>query len=468
MIEFKNVSFTYGKDSRAGSIQHLNLTVETGQMVLLTGPSGCGKSTILRMVNGLIPNYYEGELYGDVLVDGTDVSLQALYETALQVGTVFQNPKSQFFNVDTTSELAFGCENIRLPEEEILSRIDQTVQHFHLEDLMDRSLFALSGGEKQRIACASIDVERPSVILLDEPSANLDPDAVEDLRQLLLLWKEAGKTILVAEHRISYLWDLLDQTVILEEGKIVRTLNREDMDSFSEMERIRYGLRTLDREAPWDVDLPPADRTCTDPIRLRNFTFAYPKCPPVFSIDELELPRGEIIGLVGPNGVGKTTFLECLCGIRKCKGEICFHEQWHKRRKRIGRIFLVMQDVNHQLFTESVERELEISLPDREQDRIPILLENHDLVDLPDRHPMSLSGGQKQRVALACAEAANCEFLLFDEPTSGLDFRHMQKTGELMKKLQAEGKTVLIATHDSELQRECCTRILDFRTVAAP
>ena len=153
MIDFQNVSFSYGEESSGGGIRNVNLTINTGEFVLLTGESGCGKTTITRLVNGLVPHYYEGKLEGDVLLDGKSVSDTPLYDLAAMVGSVFQNPKSQFFNVDTDSELAFACENLGYPQEDILKRIDRTVSDYHIEDLMGRSVFALSGGEKQNSLC---------------------------------------------------------------------------------------------------------------------------------------------------------------------------------------------------------------------------------------------------------------------------------------------------------------------------
>ena len=211
MVELKNVSFRYGSENvecmYASSLKNIDLTVKTGECVLLTGPSGCGKTTILRLINGLIPHFYPGELSGDILIDGGSVKERELYDTALIIGTVFQNPRTQFYNVDTTGELAFGCENRGLPEQEIYTRIDRTVAHFRMASLMDRNIFRLSDGEKQKIACASVNVSKPKIILLDEPSANLDYTATLMLRELILRWKAEGKTIIAAEHRIAYLWD---------------------------------------------------------------------------------------------------------------------------------------------------------------------------------------------------------------------------------------------------------------------
>ena len=193
MIELNNISFTYktgegtergaaggiGEKSSNGSLTNINLKIKDGEFLLLTGGSGCGKTTVLRLINGLIPNFFEGNLQGEILVDGKSISSSELYDTAKTVSTVFQNPRSQFFNVDTTSELAFACENQGMDQKEILQRINQTVTEMQLEPLMNRSLFELSGGQKQKIACASVAVTGNKIILLDEPSANLDNKSVE-------------------------------------------------------------------------------------------------------------------------------------------------------------------------------------------------------------------------------------------------------------------------------------------------
>ncbi|MCR4733384.1 MAG: energy-coupling factor ABC transporter ATP-binding protein, partial [Treponema sp.] len=258
MIELKNVNFTYysgqgyengaaggvGETISNGSLNNINLTIKDGECVLLTGPSGCGKTTILRLINGLIPNFYEGKIDGSVTVNGVDISHAELYDTAKTVSTVFQNPRSQFFNVDTSSELAFACENRGMPKEEILRRMEIVVKDFHLEPLMNKSLFNLSGGQKQKIACASVAVTENNIILLDEPSANLDLTTIDDLHDLLAKWKADGKTIVIAEHRISYLWDLADRAIILKEGNIIKELSRTSMASVTEEELHELGLRS--------------------------------------------------------------------------------------------------------------------------------------------------------------------------------------------------------------------------------
>ena len=466
MVELKNVSFRYGAGNvectYASSLKNIDLTVKTGECVLLTGPSGCGKTTILRLINGLIPHFYPGALSGDILIDGGSVKERELYDTALIIGTVFQNPRTQFYNVDTTGELAFGCENRGLPEQEIYTRIDRTVAHFRMASLMDRNIFRLSDGEKQKIACASVNVSEPKIILLDEPSANLDYTATLMLRELILRWKAEGKTIIAAEHRIAYLWDIIDRAVVLRDGEIVGEFTGNGKEELTQNHLTQMGLRTTVMESPAEMQMD-SFREGDRPITLRNFHFAYHgEKKNIVDIPILQIAAGQITAIVGANGAGKTSFLNCLCGLEKrCKGTLEYEGKLYDSKSRKKLCFMVMQDTGNQLFTESVLDEVLISLKKgtaNEKETAMEIIRNLDLADFADRHPQSLSGGQKQRLAIACALASGRELLLLDEPTSGLDYAHMKETAALLEKLRSMGTTILVVTHDSELIRACCTR----------
>ena len=466
MVELKNVSFRYGAGNvectYASSLKNIDLTVKTGECVLLTGPSGCGKTTILRLINGLIPHFYSGALSGDIFIDGDSVKDRELYDTALIIGTVFQNPRTQFYNVDTTGELAFGCENRGLPEQEIYTRIDRTVAHFRMASLMDRNIFRLSDGEKQKIACASVNVSEPKIILLDEPSANLDYTATLMLRELILRWKAEGKTIIAAEHRIAYLWDIIDRAVVLRDGEIVGEFTGSGKEELTQNQLTQMGLRTTVMESPAEMQMD-SFREGDRPITLRNFHFAYHgEKKNIVDIPILQIAAGQITAIVGANGAGKTSFLNCLCGLEKrCKGTLEYEGKLYDSKSRKKLCFMVMQDTGNQLFTESVLDEVLISLKKgtaNEKETAMEIIRNLDLADFADRHPQSLSGGQKQRLAIACALASGRELLLLDEPTSGLDYAHMKETASLLEKLRSMGTTILVVTHDSELIRACCTR----------
>ena len=244
MIELKNVSFSYHTEALNSGVCDINLTIPSGQTVLLCGASGCGKTTITRLINGLAPVYYQGDLKGEILIDGIDSSKVTLYELSKKIGSVFQNPRSQFFSVDSTSEIAFGCENTGIPREEMYRRIGQVAGDLNIESLLDRNLFALSGGEKQKIACASVSAMQPEILVLDEPSSNLDLHTISDLKEVIRKWKEQGKTVIIAEHRLYYLMELADRIVYMEDGKIVKDIYIDEFRKIDEEELHQMGLRS--------------------------------------------------------------------------------------------------------------------------------------------------------------------------------------------------------------------------------
>ncbi|WP_165444108.1 ABC transporter ATP-binding protein [Lachnoclostridium sp. Marseille-P6806] len=298
MISFENVSFTYAANPEEKNLSDISLTINDGECVLFTGPSGCGKSTLLRLLNGLIPEFYDGVRCGTIRIDGQEITDNGIYDFVGRIGTVFQNPRSQFFNVDTTSELAFGCENLAFPEEEILDRIEKTVSRFHIKNLMDRSIFELSGGEKQKIACGSVDVLAPDIILLDEPSANLDYESTLGLRDVIREWKRSGKTILIAEHRMGYVWELADKIVILGEGRTRRVLNGAEKKNFTEEMCAGLGLRSTAEVSPAELAnrLGYGAAGKNPAIILKNFSYSYSDKKEVFHIDEMTIPNGICAG----------------------------------------------------------------------------------------------------------------------------------------------------------------------------
>ena len=467
MICFDNVSFEYNEGQE--SLKNIDLKVETGEVVLVCGPSGCGKSTLVRCVNGLIPHFYQGKLTGNVSVNGIDVAQTTLRKISRHVGTVFQNPRSQFFNVDTTSELAFGCENFGLDPDEIEQRINRTVNRHDLGQLMDRSIFKLSGGEKQKIACASVAVEPVDVIILDEPSANLDYKGICELQKMIKIWKEEHKTILIAEHRISYLFPYITRALLMNGGEIVGEYSAEGIRKLTEKELHDLGLRAEIMQDPSDICIEMRrDRRDKELLVLSDMKYSYRGEKPVLDIPEMEIPVGEIVGIVGANGVGKSTFLRCFCGVeRNCKATLKVGNEVWKNKKRRQNIYLVMQDVNHQLVTDSVLEEVMISQESEDREEAMRLLASLDLEEYAEKHPLALSGGQKQRVAVASAIASGRNIILFDEPTSGLDYFHMLQVSELLKKLRQSGKTIIIVTHDVELIKTACTYVISFAQICA-
>lgn len=458
MIEIDDVTFRYqGGDA---GLSEFSLSVKPGECILLCGESGCGKTTVTKLINGLIPHFTEEcSLSGSVTAAGMPVADAQLYELARRIGSVFQNPKSQFFNLDTDSELAFGLENQGMPPDQMEQRLSDTVKSLKLEKLVHRKIFSLSGGEKQLLAFASVCAMNPDIYVLDEPTANLDTEAIGLLKEQIAYLKQQGHTVLIAEHRLYFLEDLIDRAVYMESGRLKKSFSGEEFRKLSEAERISMGLRTI--HTP-ELHLPEVRRDGVDAgLEIRGLSCGYKKEPSVFEQLSFSVQRGEVLAVTGKNGVGKTTLIRCLCGlVKEWAGEVLLNgtPMRAKQRRRVS--FCVMQDVNHQLFYDSVRNECE-QAAGQSGAAIEEILADFGLLEYAERHPMALSGGQKQRLAVATALLSEKEVLIFDEPTSGLDYRHMKEVCHVVRSLAEKGHIILIVSHDREFMQEACDRVLE-------
>ena len=466
MITFQHVSFSYdshkmqAKTHRTEGLHDINFTVNDGECVLLCGKSGCGKTTLPRLVNGLIPNIYPGKLTGNVLLDGQNLSELPMYEIASLVGSVFQNPKTQFFNVDTDSEIAFGVENRALPREQIAQKVAAAAKILEIETLRGRIIFSLSGGEKQKVAFASVYAMNPMVYLLDEPSSNLDMETVDALRTHLKELKSQGKTILIVEHRLYYLMDIVDRILVLDEGQITKSYSAKEFLFLTDKERRMMGLRTTDlrKELPELI----AKKEQENSLELKNVSLFYGKETVMRNIS-CKFSRGEVIALVGKNGTGKTTFSRALCGLhQEIKGDFFRDGKIISTKKRQEISYMVMQDVNSELFAESVEAECTFGIKNPDADLVAETMDALGLTPFSEQHPGTLSGGQKQRLAVAVGQVCKKELILFDEPTSGLDYESMERVAKIVRKLSEQGKILFIVTHDYEFFCRTCSRMLVF------
>ncbi|MCR5812712.1 MAG: energy-coupling factor ABC transporter ATP-binding protein [Lachnospiraceae bacterium] len=456
MIRYEHYSFSYGADGKEQGVRDINLHISAGECVLFCGASGCGKSTLLKSVNGLIPHLTVGKSQGAVYIDGEDIAYLPMYELARRTASVFQNPKSQFFNTDVESEIVYSLENQGIPVPEIDARLEKTLKTLRIEHLRDRSMFALSGGEKQQIAFAGAYISDAPVVLLDEPTANLDTEAILKIRDIISRMKGAGKTILIAEHRLYWLRNLLDSVYYVEKGSITQSWAGEEFFTIPEAERKRLGLRELNMTAEPSVETVP-DRVPV--LEVRNLALTYKK--KVIQEDvSFSLAPGEILGVVGVNGTGKTTLLRTLAGLQKpLRGSILLNGRTAKKKMRRKCFGMVMQDVNYQLFSDTCANECCLGNPGIGETESRKLLDEVCLNELYDRHPQSLSGGQKQRLAIAVCKASAKSILLLDEPTSGLDYASMVAVHKVLTELAKTGYSIIVVTHDTEFIRMVCSRI---------
>lgn len=459
-VEFDKVSFVYSSSGEP-ALRGCSFAVGKGEAVLLAGRSGCGKSTVLNLVNGLLAQGRLGELAGCVRVGALEVAKVPLWEVARRVGTVFQNPKTQFFNLDVADEILFGMENRGASHDQMAAALGDASRACGVEGLLDRGVFELSGGEKQRIACASAFATDPDVVVLDEPSANLDRAGVLALRGIVSAWKRMGKTILVAEHRLWYLADLVDRVLYLDQGRVAAEFKSDEFRALDQARRESLGLRcVLDPGGlggtSGETALFPG---CDGGLQVRDLAHRV-RGRRVWSGVSLSAPRGRVCAITGPNGVGKSTLLRVLCGVvRSGHGTVALDGRELTARARRHGSFLVMQDVNAQLMGESVWDEATLGNPGQDE-RVKRVLDELDLLRFSACHPHALSGGQRQRLAVADCILSGRDVLAFDEPTSGLDLESMRRLAGILRRLVAGGACVIVVTHDVEFIRETDALVL--------
>ena len=456
MIKFENVNVTMqGKRI----LSDVNLEIQDGEFVLICGESGCGKTTMTKLINGLLPHFVRDvSVDGTITVCGENVAEIPMYEIAELVGSVFQNPRTQFFYTNSNAEMAFGLENRGVEPENIRKRIKNTINELDIEKLEDRDVFSMSGGEKQLLAFASVYAMNPQIYVLDEPSANLDIAAMEKLSERMKIIKEKGHTVIVAEHRLAWIQKFADRIIYMKEGCIEQEFTSDEFKALSDLKRKQMGLRSI---VPEQIQIPEITGNSEDAVlQICNLSCKRKK-QMIFQNISLSARAGDIIGITGKNGAGKSTFCNCLCGLLKPKGgEILYQGKKLSEKARTKLFGMVMQEVNHQLFSDSVKNECLLANEEASEQEIRELLEKFDLEEYAEYHPMILSGGQRQRLAICQAVMGEKKLLIFDEPTSGLDFRHMCQVEKLMKQLSEEKYIIIVVTHDYEFLNRACKRYI--------
>ncbi len=491
MIDVASLSFSYVSEltgDRVEALKDVDLSADAGSLTLVCGASGCGKSTLMKALTGLVPQMTPGELDGVVRINGRNLADVALTDVGHLCSSVFQNPRTQFFCDTVAEELAFCGENYGRERATLRQQSERAAKLMGISHLLERKLATLSGGQLQKVALACALASGAPVLLADEPTSNLDPAAISEVRAALKVLKEQGLTIVVVEHRLHFLRGLADQVLLMEGGRVTRRWNGAEFFSMGQAQRRSLGLRTLVDPGPpetW-VGQGQAGRqekqagqgqagrqenqaghqenreAAPSQARLscRGLSFAY-GASPVFEGLDADFPAGQITCIAGANGVGKTTLVRVLCGLAApSSGTISLDGVPASRKTRRSACALVMQDTGRQLFSDTLAGELTIGASHASGQSGEQLLADFDLANLGERHPLSLSGGQKQRLVIAAARATGRPIVILDEPTSGVDARHLDSITATLRRIADEGAAVVVVTHDGEFAAACADRLI--------
>ncbi len=457
MIKIRKLSYRY-PNREDYAIKDINLKISKGEFVLITGRSGCGKSTLLKCLNGLIPHESHGEFHGDVIVDNLNTNDHPIRVLAQKVGLVFQNPDEQIFSTKVMGEIAFGCENICLPKEEILERARWALEKVGMEKYINANTNELSGGQKQRVAIASVLALKPKIIALDEPLSHLDPKGVKEVLDVLKNLNGESMTVVLVEHRVHEVYKLVDRIVVMDRGRIVLEGEPESIITDNMLKKLELRLPNIRLER---IELNPKEEKI---IEVRNVWFSYNKKPVLRGIN-FNAFRGEVIAIVGNNGSGKTTLLHLIAGILKPeKGDVIVlgkNTRKYSAYKLAGLIGIVFQNPSLMLFCDTVYDEIAFGPRNLKlKENIERWLNVMELQEFANHHPQTLSGGQRLRCAAASIFSMNPEVLLLDEPTSGQDFMHVKKLMNICAELARTGKTVVFVTHDINVAIKFANRIV--------
>lgn len=451
ILEAKIKKFKY-KNSNGIVLKDLSLKIKSGELIIISGLSGSGKTTLTRILNGLIPNHYEGILEGEIKLLDKNLMDYEKGELAKYIGNVFQNPSDQFFATIAEEEVAFVGENLGMDLDELKQKTRRAFERMGIVDLMDKKLSELSGGQKQKVAIASTLLYDTKIIFFDEPSANLDYRGILQFKDIVCNLIDMGKTVIIVEHRLFFLNDLYDRLIFMENGTIKREFSRGEL---TDDECKKYGLRALNYKTLKTQNSYVEQEQIENIVDL-NINICGKELIRDLSFN---LHYGEIMAIIGKNGIGKTTLGRTLAGLVKNKGKISYGKTM---KERLRKSYYMMQDVDYQIFFDTVENEIIPKNKVKDNEYLKKATSYIHAIDLWDKkmdHPQELSGGQKQRLALANAFLSDRKIIILDEPTSGLDYKRMKEIGSIIRKY-SDNRPVIIITHDLELLFEVCNTVL--------
>jgi len=441
MIEIYRLHVRYPETA---AVRGVDLSIPPGSFTLLGGPSGCGKSTLARTLMGLVSGTSSVEIRGHMSIAGLDPRAHTVAQLARHAGLVFQDPVTQLFNERVEEEVAFGPRNLGLADREVAVRVEEALAATGCTHLRSRPVRRLSSGEQQRVAIAAVLAMRPSVLILDEPTANLDPQGVHSVARILArLQQQFGTTVLLIEHQLEPFLDCADRLVWMDRGRV--TADGSPTETWN-------GVR------PPTSPCPEPKTRLGEPLVTLDCVAAGYNGTSILQDCSFILRQGELAALVGANGAGKTTAARVLSGLlRPHRGKVVWHAS--EGARRVG---LLQQNLQHQLICDTVEEEIRYgprNLGQEAEGTIEYILAHTDIADLRHRPTRTLSAGQQQRTALAATLALEPALLILDEPTVGQDHHHLWQMIETLKELNRAGQTVLLITHRRSLVAACATKV---------
>lgn len=483
VLSIKDLNFKYHSREDI-ALEHIDLDVVSGELLLIAGASGCGKTTLSRCVNGLIPRSYHGDLSGTILLNGQDIQKLSFVDISQTVGTLLQDPERQIVASKVYNEIAFGPENLGLPRDEIIKRIDEVAKKLKIEYLLEWETFNLSGGEKQKVALAGLLVMRPSILLLDEPLASLDSASAVEALEVFKELANGGITVIIVEHRVE---DVLrikpDRLLYMDAGKIVYLGSIDALPPNIDHQKVKLPAEWLMPLIPATKVTPPRQTSSKTEamVEFKDVCFRYsPDSRQVLNNIELTIHKGDLIALLGPNGSGKSTLIKHAIGLLKpTEGEVFINGKNTKDvsiAKIAHTIGYVFQSPTHMLFAETVKNELEFGPnnlgydPQEIEESIMKSVEIMNLTGLEEFPPLGLSFGQQKRTTIASVLAMRSRIFIMDEPTAGQDYynythfmRSLWNKDPSVRSIVSENfDASMIITHDVDLAINFANRVIIF------